>query len=91
MTESSTSPPADAVEPSAARRERWFRVVLLGLGLVIFGFTAAAFANGLPPCVPAAGSGVAPPLSECVVALSPWAGVALLGLVLAVVGYIRVG
>ncbi len=80
-----------APPPRSGPVERWFTVVLLGLVLLIIGFTFAAFANGLYPCVPAAGSGVAPPLSECAVALSPWAGVALLGVVLAVVGYLRVG
>ncbi len=88
--ESAAAPaaPAESLDPA---RERSFRLVLLGLVLLIVGFTFGAFANGLYPCVPAAGSSVAPPLSECAVALSPWAGVGLIGLVLAVVGYRRVG
>jgi hypothetical protein len=80
------SPPVDA--PNAAR-ERSIRLVLVGLVLLIVGFTASAFANGMYPCVPAAGSSLEPPLAECAVSLSPWAGLALVGLALALVGYRR--
>lgn len=80
------APPSDA---ASAARERSFRLVLIGLVLLITGFTIAAIANGLYPCVPAAGSGIEPPPSDCAVTLSPWAAVALVGLILAVVGYRR--
>jgi hypothetical protein len=74
-----------------AGRERSSRLVLYGLVILVVGFTAALLANGLYPCVPAAGSAIEPPLTDCAVALSPWAGVALVGLVLALIGYRRVG
>jgi len=80
------TPPPTVAE---AARERSFRLVLIGLVVLIVGFTAAAFANGMYPCVPAAGSSVEPPLTDCAVSLSPWAGLALVGLVLAVLGYRR--
>ena len=78
-------------EPADPARERTFRWVFGGLVILIVGFTAAAFTNGLYPCVPAAGSSAEPPLTDCAVALSPWIGVALVGLVLAIVAYRRVG
>lgn len=87
MTASETSEgPAPGVD---AARERTFRLVLIGLVLLVVGFTALLISNGLYPCVPAADSTVAPPLSDCAVFLSPWAGLALIGLALAAVGYRR--
>ncbi len=85
------APEATAVGDAARRRETAFRIVLLGLVLLIAGFTAVLVANALYPCEPAAGSSAQPPLAECAVALSPWVGVAVLGLALAVAGYLRVG
>ena len=86
MASTSGAPAPDAAD---ATRERSFRLVLLGLVLLILGFTAGAFANGLYPCAPASGSAIEPPLADCAVSLSPWAGVAALGLALAVLGYRR--
>ncbi len=73
-----------------AARERTIRLVLVGLVLLVVGFTALLVSNDLYPCVPAGGSALAPPLSDCAVFLSPWAAVALVGLALAAVGYRRV-
>lgn len=88
MTATETAaPPPDAAETPDAAREFWFRLVLLGLVLLVVGFTFGAITNGLYPCVPAAGSSVEPPLTECAVSLSPWVGVGVVGLALAVVGY----
>ncbi len=87
MTTPEISPGA-AVNLEAAR-ERTFRLVLIGLLLLVLGFTAMLLSNGLYPCVPAAGSAVEPPLADCAVSLSPWAAVAVLGLALAAVGYRR--
>ena len=78
------------VGSSDAARERSFRLVLVGLVALIAGFTAGAFANGMYPCVPAAGSSIEPPLTDCAASLSPWAAVAIVGLVLALFGYRRV-
>ncbi len=83
-----TPPAADA---AARRRETAFRIVLLGLVLLVAGFTAILVVNALYPCEPAAGSAVQPPLADCAVALSPWIGVAIAGLLVAVAGYLRVG
>lgn len=90
MNEGAAQPTTAAETPEAAR-ERPFRLVLLGLVLLVLGFTAAAFTNGLYPCVPAAGSAIEPPLTDCAVALSPWVGVALVGVALALIGYRRAG
>ena len=88
------SPPPEgaplATEPAAARRETWFRVVLLGLVILVLGFTAVLLGQAAYPCVPAAGSTVEPPLADCAVALSPWIGLAALGFLLALLGYLRV-
>lgn len=81
-----TPPVADAQERS---RERWVRVVLLGLIVLVLGFTATLTANFFYPCVPAAGSLVQPPLADCAVFLSPWIGLAVAGLVILGVGYLR--
>lgn len=84
--------PTNASADGAARaRERWFRIVLVGLVVLVAGFTAILVSNAFYPCVPAAGSAVQPPLADCAVSLSPWAALAVLGLLLAVVGYRRVG
>lgn len=85
-----------AVAPPAVRsenrsRERWFRIVLLGLVVLVLGFTATLMANFFYPCVPAADSVVQPPLVDCALFLSPWIGVAAAGLVIAGIGYLRVG
>lgn len=82
------TPRSPAPSPEAVR-ERTFRLVLIGLLLLVLGFTALLIANGLYPCVPAGGSAVEPPLADCAVSLSPWAGVAVVGLALAAVGYRR--
>jgi hypothetical protein len=82
------APPADAAE---RRRERWFRVVLLGLLVLVLGFTATLMANFFYPCEPAAGSIVQPPLAECALFLSPWLAVAAVGVIIAGIGYLRVG
>lgn len=87
----SPEPETAASSPAAAVRERWTRLVFLGLLLLIVGFTAAAFANGLYPCVPGVGSTVEPPLADCAVSVSPWAAVAIVGLLLAGLAYRRVG
>ena len=84
-TPTSTSPAPDAA------RERSFRLVLFGLGVLVLGFTAALLGNGLYPCVPAVGSAIEPPLTDCAIALSPWGALAFVGLVLALIGYRRVG
>ncbi len=88
-TNDAASAPTTAVDATDAARERSFRLVLLGLVLLILGFTVGTFANGLYPCVPAAGSAIEPPLTDCAVSLSPWAGVAAVGLALALFGYRR--
>lgn len=87
-TEAGTPPAASA---AARARERAFRIVLLGLVVLAVGSTAVLVANAFYPCEPAAGSVVQPPLADCAVSLSPWIGVALVGLVLAIAGYLRVG
>lgn len=79
--------PEDA---STRARERWFRVVLAGLILLVAGFTATLVANAFYPCEPVPGSAVQPPLAACAIALSPWLGVAALGLLAAAIGYLRV-
>ncbi len=91
-----SSPPDVAAVPPAEdaagrARERWFRVVLAGLVVLVAGFTATLVANAFYPCEPAAGSVLQPPLADCAVALSPWIGVAVVGLVLAALGYRRIG
>lgn len=80
-----------AERAAAPRRERTFQTVLLGLVLLVLGFTATLVANAFYPCEPAAGSIVQPPLTDCAVSLSPWIGLAAIGLLLAAVGYYRVG
>ncbi len=89
-----TAPASAAPAPpdaAARRRGTAFRAVLLGLVVLVLGFTAVLIANAFYPCEPAAGSAVQPPLADCAVALSPWIGVAVVGLLIAVVGYLRVG
>ncbi len=87
-----TPPSAPAPAESATRaREFAFRIVLVGLVLLVLGFTATLVANAFFPCEPAAGSTIQPPIADCAVALSPWLGIAVVGLLLAVVGYLRVG
>lgn len=81
-------PAADAAERS---RERWFRVVLLGLLVLVLGFTATLMANFFYPCEPAAGSVIQPPLADCAVFLSPWIGLIAVGIAIAGIGYLRVG
>lgn len=83
--------PAAAPDAAAQARELAFRVVLVGLILLVLGFTATLVANAFYPCEPATGSTVQPPIADCAVALSPWLGIALVGLLVAVVGYRRVG
>ncbi len=85
-TSEASAPPTSA---SDGVRERTFRLVLIGLVLLVVGFTALLVTNDLYPCVPAAGSSMEPPLSDCALFLSPWAAVALVGLALAAVGYWR--
>ena len=80
-----------APDPAAHSRETAFRIVLLGLVLLVAGFTLTLVSNAFYPCVPSAGSVVQPPLAACAVALSPWLGVAGVGLLLALLGYHRVG
>ncbi len=82
------APPADA---TVRRRERAYRLVLLGLLLLVLGFTATLVANAFYPCEPSAGSTVQPPIGDCAVALSPWLALAGIGLLLTVVAYLRVG
>ena len=91
--ESSESAPAPAAAPVAAgrSRERAFRLVLAGLVVGVIGFTAILVANSAYPCAPAAGSTTQPPLADCATYLSPWVGLTIVGLVLAVIGYLRVG
>ncbi len=89
----STAPDAGPPGPeaSAARaRELAFRVVLVGLLLLVLGFTATLVGNAFYPCEPSAGSSVQPPLADCAVALSPWLALAVVGFLVAVVGYLRV-
>ncbi len=88
---SSPQVPSPATTPQERARQLWFRVVLLGLVILVLGFTATLMANFFYPCVPATGSDVQPPLADCAVFLSPWLGVAVAGLVLAVAGYLKVG
>ena len=87
-----TSPtaPGPGASSEDAPRERWFRIVLLGLVVLVLGFTATLMANFFYPCVPAAGPDVQPPLADCAVFLSPWLGILAAGLVLAGIGYLRV-
>lgn len=86
--DSPSSPPPGETAASQARA-RTFSVVLLGLLVLVAGFTATLVSNSFYPCVPAAGTAVQPPLLDCAVFLSPWLGLALVGLVLALLGYIR--
>lgn len=90
-TGSADTTQASAEDAAGRARERWFRIVLLGLVVLVAGFTATLVANAFYPCEPAAGSVVQPPLADCAVALSPWIGIAVAGLVIAVAGYLRVG
>ncbi len=85
-------PAAPSTEAGAASRTRetWFQIVLIGLLVLVVGFTAALVSNGLYPCVPAGESSVQPPIADCAIALSPWIGVALAGLIVAAIGYLRV-
>ncbi len=71
-------------------QDRAFRIVLVGLLLLVVGFTATLVSNAFYPCEPPAGSTVQPPISDCALALSPWLGLAAVGLVVAIVGYLRV-
>ena len=87
--DAAATPPAEEAEGRV--RERWFRAVLLGLLVLVAGFTAILVANAFYPCEPAAGSLVQPPLADCAVALSPWIGLAIAGLAIAVAGYLKVG
>ena len=87
--DAAATPAAEDVEGRA--RERWFRVVLLGLIVLVAGFTATLVANAFYPCEPASGSVLQPPLADCAVALSPWIGIAVAGLAVAVAGYLRIG
>lgn len=87
MTATEASTPSTPA-PDAAR-ERTIRLVLVGLVLLVVGFTALLVSNDLYPCVPASGSSVEPPLSDCALFVSPWAAVALVGLAIAAVGYRR--
>ncbi len=80
-----------ANDSEARSRTLAFRIVLVGLLLLVVGFTATLVANAFYPCEPAAGSAVQPPIGDCAVALSPWFGLAVLGLVVAILGYFRVG
>lgn len=89
--EAPTAAPTPAEDLTARARQRWFQVVLVGLVLLVVGFTATLVSNAFYPCVPSAGSHVQPPLGDCAVALSPGLGLALVGLLLAVLGYRRVG
>lgn len=91
-TDTGSTPAPPVSEDRASRaRELAFRIVLVGLALLVLGFTATLVANAFYPCEPAAGSTVQPPIAECAVALSPWLTIAVLGLIVAVVGYFRVG
>lgn len=85
------SPAPSAAESGNRRRELAFRIVLVGLVVLVVGFTATLVANAFYPCEPAAGSSVQPPIGDCAVSLTPWLGIAVLGLLIAVVGYLRVG
>lgn len=88
---SGTAPATPSAEDAAVRaRSRSFRIVLLGLVVLVLGFTAILVANAFYPCEPAVGSVVQPPLADCAVSLSPWIGVSVVGLGLAVAGYLRV-
>ncbi len=82
--------PASAPDATERSRDRWFRAVLLGLIVLVLGFTGILMANFFYPCEPAAGSVVQPPLVDCAAFLSPWIAVALVGLLLAGLGYLRV-
>lgn len=87
-----TGTAATTAGDSAARsRALAFRIVLVGLLLLVVGFTATLVANAFYPCEPAAGSAVQPPIGDCAVTLSPWLGLAVLGLAVAILGYLRVG
>ncbi len=91
-TDAGTLPSPPGPEDRAARaRELAFRIVLVGLVLLVLGFTATLVANAFFPCEPTAGSTIQPPIADCAVALSPWLGIAVVGLLVAVVGYLRVG
>ncbi len=83
--------PEPAADATGRSREIWFRAVLLGLFVLVLGFTAALMANSFYPCEPASGSVVQPPLADCAVFLSPWIGLVAVGIVIAVIGYLRVG
>jgi len=93
MADAGVPTPAPGAAPPAANaaRERAFRLVLLGLLLLVAGFTATLVANAFYPCEPATGSAIQPPLADCAVSLSPWIGIAFAGLLVAIAGYLRVG
>ncbi len=88
---SATGPEMAAPAPPDHSRNLAFRIALAGLILLVLGFTGTLVANAFYPCEPAAGSIVQPPLADCAVSLSPWIGIALAGLLVAVAGYLRVG
>ncbi len=90
-TETAATAPSVPEDATTRARDRWFRIVLVGLLLAVIGFTATLIGNDFYPCVPAAGSGIQPPLGACATFLSPWIGLVVLGAVFAVVGYRRIG
>jgi heme/copper-type cytochrome/quinol oxidase subunit 2 len=83
-----SSGPADAATKS---RDLWSRIVFVGMVLFIIGFIAVLMAQSVYPCTPAAGHAVEPPLTDCALFLSPWVVLAVFGLVLFAVAYLRVG
>lgn len=88
-TGAATVPGPDA-SPEERARTLWFRAVLVGVVLLVVGFTAILIRNSFYPCVPTGGSLLQPPLADCAVALSPWIVVAAAGLGIAGLGYLRV-
>ncbi len=90
MAEAQSAAAVPDLSPQERARTLWFRAVLVGLVLLVVGFTAILVRNSFYPCVPTEGSLLQPPLADCALALSPWIELTAAGVVIAGLGYLRV-